>query len=254
MSRILKSSYINVVGQPLEVLPHDNEIVQKRKLIRNDVNNLDTNDPNVVAASIVEKANLDANEILENANEKVQEMLAGAQSEGEIIKANAKRDGYQEGYQQGLEDGRRETEELAHQALKIKEELEEERANLLNQIESELPNIIIQTVKKVIGMELTTNKEVILGLVAMALGKVSSNNPTVRVSEQDFDILEENKHELISEFKMISDFEIKKDLSLEAGDCIIETDCGDIDASIGNQLDKLEDVISSTVGNDENGK
>jgi len=42
--------------------------------------------------------------------------------------------------------------------------------------------------------------------------------------------------------------EFENDSSMNLGDCIIETDCGDIDASLNLQLQNLEEVLSKNAG------
>lgn len=257
MSKIFKATNVNM-GQPLEVIMDENNLkenIYKRKISHNEkISNSRSKDPNTTASNIIENASMEANNILIMANEDAQKVLQDAKIEAQLIKVNAQKEGYSEGYQQGLEDGKRETQDLAHQALTIKEELEEERRNLITNIENEIPKIIYIAVEKVINREFNLNKKIILDIISSTLNKTNSETATVRVSDEDYDIVDQNKDKVMSECKGLYDIEVKKDLSLDTGDCIVETNCGYIDAGINTQIKKLQESVLELVGNDENDK
>lgn len=253
MSRIFKSTNVNL-GQPLAVTIDEKELQIKRKMMTSDRSSSPKGkDPASTASNIIERANSEANEILEKVTEQAEKALFDAKIEADLIKNDAIKQGYQEGFQQGLESGKRETEDLARQALAIKEEVEAERDNLIKIMESQVVDIILESVKKIIGQELTTSKDYVVGMVSTALNKLSiGRQVTIRVSDQDYETLNEKKDEVIAGCKGISDIEVKEDLSLNSGDCIIETEHGDIDASVDKQIENYENVITELTGIDEN--
>lgn len=255
MSRIFKAPHVNV-GQPYEVTISETEMPHHNRSF-NAVRSSDLRglNPDSAASAIISEANSQANDIVEQANSEADQIIVKARIEADQIKSDAREQGYQNGYLKGLEDGKRETEELANQALMIKEEIEIERANLTRTIETQVVDLIIQSVKKIVGNELNTREDVILDVVVKALNKIGSGeNINVKVSQEDFEILSKNKNKIASRCDNTLDFEAVKDLSLEKGDCIIETECGTVDAGVSTQLNKFEDIISETMGLDINAK
>lgn len=244
MARIFKNTSINV-GESVAVNAEDIDFLYVSE--SNDNINDSAGNSSADSASMRK-----AEGIISNANMEARKIIEAAKMESEAIKISAREEGYQQGYQQGLYDGKSETEDLAHQALSIKEELEFERNNLVKTIENQVIDLIIQSVNKIINCELITNKEIIKNVVCTALDKISSGeNIVICVSEQDFKSVEDNKYKIISQCDNLSNFDIKKDLSLEVGDCIIETNCGSINASVEKQLQKYESTISKIIGNDD---
>lgn len=250
MSRIYKSSNVNL-GDPVKVTISDELFNMNNSDIEIEIersSDMSSDDPSFTASNTISNANHEANEIIQRAHDEAKRIVESAMTEAETEKRSITQKGYEEGFQAGLIDGKRETEDLAQQALEIKQELEEERDSLIQKMEQEIPEIVMQCVRKIIGQEIEANKEIIVSLVSMALKKVSSSSVTVKVSESDFGIVEEKKNEILSENRGISECCIKMDKSLDNGDCIIETDCGDVDASINSQIGKLEEIINEISG------
>ena len=52
-------------------------------------------------------------------------------------------------------------------------------------LEGQIVDIIVQTVKKIIEQEMSVDKELLVKMIVSALGKVSSNSATIRISEED---------------------------------------------------------------------
>ena len=250
MSRIFKSTYINV-GQPLEIITTEREqreIIYKRKEALNDrSSNMKSKDPSEAASSIIERANIEANDIIDRMNEQAEKIISDARIQADLIRSDALREGYRDGYKDGLDMGKKETEDLANQALAIKEELVEEEKNIIKSFENNIPTIVMQAIKKIVGREIANGEDIILGIISQTFNKSHSTINAVRVSESDYETVENNKDKILSECKEVSDFEVKKDLALEQGDCVAETTCGEIDAGINTQVEKLEETILGAI-------
>lgn len=253
MSRIFKATNVNF-GQPLEVTMSESEAreinIKRREVEAHRKNEQIVNAASDSAAGIIESAQQEADEVLEKMNLQAEKIINDAKAEAELIKSNAIKEGYQDGYRDGLFEGKQETEDLAREALQIKEELEQERENLIKEIERELPSIVNQAIKKIIGKELENCPEITLEMIAKALKSASSSVGAIRVSEEDIDMILEGKEKILTECKEISDIEIKKDLSLNKGDCVAETACGEMDIGINTQIDKLEEAMLGVVVNE----
>jgi flagellar assembly protein FliH len=167
---------------------------------------------------IIKEAEDEAQRILEESKEDAQK------SKIEIEKAKAK----------GYEDGRKE-------AQLIKEKAIEEYGQILNNIENDIVDIILDISRKVLYTEKIQTKNVIFNLVREAIDNCTYKNEVIlRVSPYEYNYIMQNKDELDLILGDIDNFEVRKDSSLQNGDCIIETPYGCIDTSINTKLNKIE--------------
>lgn len=248
MSRVFKASNVNV-GQPLKISTNEDFVEFTKHRVEREIGS-DTSNcaPSISAANIISVANIEANEIIANAKLEANVIIESAIVDAQRERKIELQKGYDAGFNKGFIEGKSETEDLAQQALEIKQDLEEEKEFLLQKFKSHIPDLIIQGIKKIIGMELKTDKEIIVTMVSNALKRVNSNSAIIKLSEDDFEMVFENKDIISSQNRNVSDFEIKKDMSICSGDCIIETQYGEIDASIGVQLDNLSKALSKDLG------
>jgi len=65
----------------------------------------------------------------------------------------------------------------------------------------------------------------------------------VKVSPEDFDAVYENSDNILRSAGYSGQLEIKKDIALKQGDCIVETPVGNVDASVDVQLESIEKVL-----------
>lgn len=179
---------------------------------------------------IIKEALLEAKEIMTKASEEILELRDKTQQAAGT-----------EGYEAGVAKAELEYEGLLREAREIKEQAGLEYKQVLDSLEADAVNTILDIARKVISRELQC-KENILLLVREAFEKCSKDHKAVlKLSEQDFDYVNENKEELISLLQRSEEVELKKDLSLKEGGCIIETPFGGIDASAQTRLNKIED-------------
>ncbi|MDP4179486.1 MAG: FliH/SctL family protein [Bacillota bacterium] len=198
-------------------------------------------------------------EILENAREEADMIIKEAKYEAERIICEAERSAKEnaaaleeeakvKGFEEGYNILKQQYEDLMQEAEFTKEHARVEYKEVLESIESDAVNIVLDISKKVLGMEISSNKEVILGLIRQAFEKCSSKeNVILKVSGEDYCFVTENKEQIIGLVEGIGELEIKKDLSLKAGGCVIETPYGTIDASLQTKFNKIEDAFRSLI-------
>lgn len=174
----------------------------------------------IEASEIVEKAHLDAKQINEN-----------ALNEGEVLKQEAKK----EGFSQGLE-------KLNEHILKLDQTIK----TLENKYEKKVLPIAIKVARKIITQELKTHPEVIVDIIKTALKPVSQHfKVKIFVNKQDLDILEKEKDKINEILQLAQTFSLEERDDIEPGGCIIETEKGIINAQLENQFRALEKAFSS---------
>lgn len=151
---------------------------------------------------------------------------------------------YDESYAKGLEEGRDEgkgeyIEKIMDMVLSSVESIEA--------LESQLVEVVNNAVNKIIGD--FDEKERIVRIVHQALNSVRGSKAiTMRVCAEDERILRQE----LSGFIFSSDrskgyINLVADPNLKAGDCILETEQGVVDASLDSQLKILNKVLQEHI-------
>lgn len=189
---------------------------------------------------IIRKAKIEADYIIKEALLEAKDILSKASAEIQELRQKALQEAEEEGYKTGITQAQEEYEDILQEARDIKEQAGMEYKQVLDSLEADAVNTVLDIARKVISKELQC-KENILLLVKEAFEKCSKDHKAVlKLSEPDFDYVNENMDQLRSMLQRAEDIELKKDFSLKAGGCVIETPFGSIDASAETKFEKIE--------------
>jgi len=184
----------------------------------------------------------DAKEILETAKHDAQKIISDAYTQAQEILENAKREGFDNGEREGFEQGRAIADGLINDAMDIKESLQQKKEMDLKGNESEVVKLIIEISERILNKRIEEDYEVIQGLVQSALDKcVYTENLILRVSSHDFDYAISSKNKFLASAESVRDIEIREDVSLVPGSCVIDSDSGSIDSSVWTQFEHIRD-------------
>lgn len=241
MSRLYKSNSI-VVGDPLEI--------EVEILLSEENNPQGAPSENIAPRGDTRK---EIGHILEKARIRSTEIIDKALTQGEDIRVNAQREGYrkgykegrQEGFAEGYEKGRQEgfavVDKALEEALEIRTRALEGEKSMVKEAEAEIVQIIMEISKKVLGEQVKTEPEAVLGLVRKALDKcIFSDKVTMKISPEDYDLVEQSKKKLLSGIEGITRLDIIAEEALPQGSCVLETDGGNISSGIEVQLHRIE--------------
>ena len=163
------------------------------------------------------------------------EIITAAQQEAESIVAKAQQTYEQEkkrGYQEGLAESKG---EQADHILKVVSRT----INYLSDIEDTLANILLGGVKKIIGE--FDQKELAISLVKNALQHVrNEKHVTIRLPSAQYEAVQAQLNSILTEYKGVGFIDLVADPRLTAGDCIMESEIGVVDASIDVQMKALQ--------------
>ncbi len=209
------------------------------------VSDNDDTDEGFVAGGIIKSDNAEAAAAIEDANERARSIVECAEQEAEEIKKEAAEDGRTKGYEEGLEQGRKAAEEELRQKeaeLKQKEEtLEQEYRKKAEELEPLLVDKLAEIFERVCGARLENEKDTVRFLLNRALtGSESGRDYIIHVTAEDCQQLKAAKEELCKGTGILPEnIEIVEDATLSAGGCMIESDAGIWDCSLGTQLKQL---------------
>jgi flagellar biosynthesis/type III secretory pathway protein FliH len=155
------------------------------------------------------------------------------------LEKSAYENGFIQGEKAGKEIAEQKVEAVMRRYAEAILEIGKLRATLLTQVEREVVRLAVQIAKKIIHREIQSDPDIIQTLVRVALSHVAEKSAvTVHLSPADYNYLLEQRAELAqSEGRDIS---LLADKSIERGGCLIQTECGDIDARIEEKFREVE--------------
>lgn len=179
--------------------------------------------------AIIDKANAEASYIIENARREAEAMKVQSYAKGE-------KDGYEAGYEKGFAQA----EEMKKNLQIEREELEHQYQKQLDEMEPVLVDALIAIFENAFSIQFAEKKDFIMHLLQSAFSKIeNSKEYLIRVSREDYPVVQERKEEIRSELPRSASVEFVEDLTLNKNQCLIETDGGLFDCSLGTQMDNL---------------
>lgn len=190
--------------------------------------------------AIINDAQEKKQEIIEQANAEASFIIEKALKEGESMRIQSYAKGEKEGYEAGYEKGMNQVEEMKRQLQASKIELEEQYQKQLEEMEPVLVDALIGILESAFSIEFAEKKNFILHLLQSAFSKIeNSKEYLIRVSREDYPMVQEQKEEIREELPRSAAVEVVEDLTLAKNQCLIETDGGLFDCSLDTQMDSL---------------
>lgn len=237
--KIFRNNQINY-GKPFDL--KNNDIIFEEKPVLSDI---ESKQEEMVekyqAGIIIDQAVKDAEKLLEVSKQEAllekETIIENGKKEALKIKEKAKENGYKE----GLDKVKKEYEQIMNEAMSIKEQARKEYKDLLESLEADMIILLYDVSKKIFGEEIQLNKENILKMIECNINKLSSKESLIlRVSKEDYIYVKENKDKLIENISDCDDLIIRQDNSLGKNGLIIESQNGNIDASLNLQLENIK--------------
>lgn len=208
--------------------------------------------PPAIDKEIIAKAEAEAEQMVQQAEMRAQQILneavAQAQQQAQIAAEQARQEagqqGYQEGYQAGVAEGRQagqiELQQLIH-AVKFQFiDMVKLRRKLLVDMEPEIVRLSWEIAKRVVGEELKTNREVIVGVVRSSLYTLQERDEIlIRVNPSEYETVKAHQSEFEAMIEGLRKFTVQPDGAIEPGSCAIETNLGNVDARIDTQFEAI---------------
>lgn len=159
----------------------------------------------------------------------------------EAIERLAYERGFSAGEKAGFEFGKQKAEALFSGLSNIISELGSFKEALYKGSEKEIVELSLAIAKKVIQNETEQRQELVLDCVRTALkAVVGGGEITVKVNPKDFEILQQHKAELLKHVDGIKGITIEENENLSRGGCLIDTNYGEIDATITSMMEEVE--------------
>lgn len=185
-------------------------------------------------------------ELLDEAREQADVMLEQAKEEAEALKNHAYEEALAKGREKGYADGLQEAEALKEELRREYQEKEEQLTryyqNKLEELEPSLVDALTDVYEHIFHVNFSDNRDVIIHLLKNTLQKMEgSGEYLIHVSKDDMAFVSMQKNDLLEAGGVVSaNFDIIEDVTLKKNQCLIETENGIFDCSLGVELKELK--------------
>lgn len=125
------------------------------------------------------------------------------------------------------------------------QKIDGQRKALLHQSRGDIINLIIAMVKKILGQELTTPRNIIAGTLQTALEQaIQSQEFHVTLHPDDLGFAKEKAPEIIGAISGLEHIVFKTDETISRGGCLLESAVCTVDATIETQVESVRDFLS----------
>lgn len=202
-----------------------------------------------------------AERLREAARVEAEQMASQARAERERILSGAAEEGRRQGHEEGLSRGREEGMKAGREAAladarerlaaleaswtKALEAFDTERERMLQEARHDVLRLAVAVAEKVVKRSIVLHEATAVDQLAAALTLVSrATRLSVAVHPEDREPVREALPELLGRLASGAHVDLVDDAALHRGSCVIRTASGgEIDASIGSQLDRIVEVL-----------
>lgn len=186
-----------------------------------------------------------------SAEQEASRLVEDARRQADAIRREAEviqRDAYREGFAQGERGGERlalqKAEPVIQSLTEITAAIGHERAAIIQQHDAELIKVAFVIATQVIKTAIELQPDVLQHVIEEALAKVSkAQDITLRISPLDHQMIAQLTHKHGGVAWPPPHVKIEPDDTVGRGGCRLETEAGDIDATIETQLRILKDAL-----------
>jgi flagellar assembly protein FliH len=157
------------------------------------------------------------------------------------IEKSAYENGFRQGEKTGMEMAEKKVESLMRRYAEVVLEIGKIKAGLYSQVEREVVKLAVEVAKKIVCREIQADPEVIQALVRVALSHVAEKSAvTVHLHPTDYNFVLEHRSQLMAPGESGCEVVLLADKGIERGGCLVETECGEIDARIEERFREVE--------------
>lgn len=183
-------------------------------------------------------------ETLQEAKKEAEEILEQAQQQALTMRDHIFEEARKEGYLKGIQEGQQEIFRKESELQEKEHELEGKYQEMVQELEPEFVGILIALLEKITGVIVEDKREIIVHLVEKAMKNLGRcENYKIRVSQEDFWLLEDNKEKLYAAVDQSAKIEILGEENFVKNQCVIEGDSTIVDCSLDVQMKNLTDTL-----------
>jgi flagellar assembly protein FliH len=180
-----------------------------------------------------------------------QEVLARASAEADAIRERARAEGQAAGRAEGIEQARSEAASVLNGLAEAVRGVENTRDELVEMLTRQAGEVSLRIAEQMVGGTFAVQPERIVEVTRAALRRLADRHRvTVLVNPEDLELVAGAVQALQSELGGIEHLDVQADRRIERGGAIAQTAYGEIDATIGAQMEAARELVESAIAGD----
>ncbi len=157
-------------------------------------------------------------------------------------------DAYARGRREGLENADQNLETAAQALATAAEEISRVRESLAKNSGQDMLRLVMAVSEQIIRREVAADPKIILTIIETALqSSVRSDQYRIRINPADLENVTAQKPLFLASISGLKNLSIEADAAISPGGCRIDSDLGDVDATIETQLEAIHQALSEAI-------
>lgn len=164
----------------------------------------------------------------------------------ELEKQQAREEGLAQGLEKGKQAVTAELESVIQKLRRAYMDIEKYRQQLYLKAETESVELALAVARRIIGQEISLDRQIVLNVVKGALDKVINHEKVkIRINPQDLEAVQTALFEFLPHVEKLENVHFEADAAITTGGCVVETNFGTVDARIESQLDQIDSAFAA---------
>lgn len=188
---------------------------------------------------MIAAAEAEIQQMRQRAEEEIEQLRQSVMKEAEL---EGRESGYHQGFEEGLIKGQNEYEAKQKEIKEKENMLVSQYERKLAEVEPILVDTLSNIYEHIFEVDLSGHRNIVMHLIENTLHRIDGcMNYIVRVSKEDYGYVSMQKQAVLDKCVVGSaKLEIVEDITLSANECLIETESGIYDCSLGTELKELK--------------
>ena len=200
----------------------------------------------VEEVDVVEQAKEEAERILSEAKAEAQAALNQAYLDAKNLREEARVQGFADANITMQKELQEKSAALEAEYTARHRDLELEYTKKRDNMEADLVDVILDVFNKVFHIQFDNKKHILMHLINDAILNIEGDrNFRIKVADSNVLFLENHREDILERVGHGIELEFIADSTMDGNDCLIETDSGVFDCSLGTQLENLIKDIRS---------
>ncbi len=184
----------------------------------------------------------------------IKQRLDEAHTQAEELKALKQKEGFdsgfEKGYYEGLEKSKAETDQKYSAVIATLQSIAgtalTEKHKIVKSAEDDMINLSVDVAKKVVGQELTSNREIVVNFVKEAIKMLENKEKiTLYANPEDIELIKSHREDFKKLIDLNDALHILPDDILDRGECRLESDSEIVDTDINFQFSEIKNKLHS---------
>ncbi len=152
------------------------------------------------------------------------------------------------GRQEGAADVESKLDSTLQALTQALEEVNRLRESVARNSSQDMLRMVMAISEQVIRRSIEVQPDLVLSLIENALqASVQADSYRIKVSPQDLELVKQQKPLFLASISGLKNISLEADASITPGGCRVESDFGDVDATIETQLEKIRTALAGAI-------